>query len=332
MIGVGGIGSGRFFALKGNHTLGREESRAGYFLPGRDYCKLHIITHYVKKLLGPEFATIPIGKVGADEAGQRLLEEMKQAGIDTRCVQVCPEAPTLYSLCFLYPDRTGGNLTTDDSACNRVDAASIQLAEGEFVRYAQRGITLAVPEVPLDAREKLLRLGRAHHCFGVASFTSAEMPTAMEMGMLSFVDLLAINVDEAAAGVGIPANATPVETIVAAAVDQWMALNPSMQVAITAGTQGSWVWDGRTLTHTPAFPVVPVSTAGAGDAFLAGMIVGLVAGLDLPAAQQMGTLIAAFSVTSPHTIHPETERETLHSFATAASIPLDRRVRDLLSA
>lgn len=48
MIGTGGIGSGVFFALDGDHTLGREESRSGRFLDKRDYCKLHIISHYVK--------------------------------------------------------------------------------------------------------------------------------------------------------------------------------------------------------------------------------------------------------------------------------------------
>jgi hypothetical protein len=47
LIGTGGVGSGSFFELEGNHTLGREESRAGRFLDRQDYCKLHIITHYV---------------------------------------------------------------------------------------------------------------------------------------------------------------------------------------------------------------------------------------------------------------------------------------------
>ena len=52
LIGTGGIGSGMFFALDGNHTLGREESRSGHFLDRRDYCKLHIVSHYVRRLLG----------------------------------------------------------------------------------------------------------------------------------------------------------------------------------------------------------------------------------------------------------------------------------------
>ena len=52
IVGVGGIGSGIFFALEGNHTLGRNESRTATLLPVRDYCKLHIVLHYVAKLLG----------------------------------------------------------------------------------------------------------------------------------------------------------------------------------------------------------------------------------------------------------------------------------------
>jgi hypothetical protein len=58
LIGTGGIGSGTFFALKGDHTLGREESRAGRFLDRRDYCKLHIIEHYVAVLLGTSFESV----------------------------------------------------------------------------------------------------------------------------------------------------------------------------------------------------------------------------------------------------------------------------------
>lgn len=125
MLGVGGIGSGTFFELNGEQTLGREESRSGHFIERRDYCKLHIISHYVKTLLGGGFATFPIGKIGDDEAGKRLLEEMSTAGLDLRHVQTIPGKQTMYSFCFLYPDGTGGNLTTDNSACDLVGGEDI---------------------------------------------------------------------------------------------------------------------------------------------------------------------------------------------------------------
>ena len=59
MIAIGGIGSGIFFALDGNHTLGRDESRLGRLLDIRDYCKLHIISHYVARLLGAGAGSAP---------------------------------------------------------------------------------------------------------------------------------------------------------------------------------------------------------------------------------------------------------------------------------
>ena len=52
LIGTGGIGSGILFNLDGDHTMGRNESRSGELTPFRDYCKLHIISHYPTVLLG----------------------------------------------------------------------------------------------------------------------------------------------------------------------------------------------------------------------------------------------------------------------------------------
>jgi hypothetical protein len=84
LIGVGGIGTGAFFALSGDHTLGREESRLGKYLDRRDYCKLHIITHYIQTLLGPQF--IPSDRKVGTTRLMRLMDEMwKRDGL-TLCV------------------------------------------------------------------------------------------------------------------------------------------------------------------------------------------------------------------------------------------------------
>jgi ribokinase len=335
MIGVGGIGSGSFFILRGDHTLGREESRGGRFLDRRDYCKLHIISHYVKSLLGPDFATIPIGQVGDDDVGQRLMDEMGEVGLDLRYVKVSPGDQTLFSFCFVYPDGSGGNLTTDDSACSRVDAAFVSQAEPEFVRYAGRGVALAAPEIPLEARYKLLELGTEYRFLCAASFVAEEMQPAVEMGMLNHIDLLAINVDEAAAAAGLSLEerlkSNSVASVVEAALERLRGLNPAMLISITAGKNGSWSWDGESLVHLPAFEAETVSTAGAGDAHLAGIVAGLVAGLRMPQAQELGTLTAALSVTSPHTIDKRINRKSLRAFADETQPPLCNPVQQLLS-
>ena len=328
MIGTGGIGSGAFFALDGEHTLGREESRSGRLLDRRDYCKLHIVSHYVKALCGPGFAVLPVGRVGADEAGERLLGEMHAAGLDLRYVERALGEHTMYALCFIYPDGSGGNLTTNDSACARVDAGFVARAAPDFGRYAGTGVALAVPEVPVAARMALLELGRQHGFLRVASFTSAEMPAAAETGLLDRVDLLAANLDEAAAALGVPAEGAEPEMVVRAAVE---ALGGrGRMLSITAGARGSWSWDGETLMHRPALPVQMAGAAGAGDAHLAGMIAGLAAGLPLGQAHELAVLAAAFSVTSPHSINKELEPRALREFARRSGVALSSGVMEVL--
>jgi ribokinase len=330
LIGVGGIGAGSFFALDGNHTLAREESRSGRFLDRRDYCKLHIICHYVQVLLGPQFPVIPIGKIGDDDVGERLRREMADVGLDMRHVQVAPGSQTLFSFCFIYPDGSGGNMTTDDSACSQVDAASVAAAEPEFARYAGAGIALAAPEVPLSARRALLDTASRYGFLRVASFAAGEIAAAIGGGMLACIDLLALNLSEAAALAGCSAEERPASAIAAAAVKSLSRHNPTASVTITAGSQGSWAWDGEHLWHQPALPVPVAGTAGAGDAFLAGVLVGLVAGLDLAQSHELAALVAAHAVTSPHTINKTTDRAALHRLVRELGLPLSEPVRRFL--
>ena len=297
--------------LNGDHTLGREESRSGRFLDRRDYCKLHIVSHYVRTLLGSKLSVIPLGRVGDDAVGRELLEEMGTAGLDLRRVEVLPGTSTLFSFCFLYPDGSGGNLTTDNSASASVDAQLIDRAEGLFARVGQAGMAAALPEVPVEARLRLLELAGRHGLFRAASFTSGELPAVGRSGRLGGVDLLALNIDEARALADLrDPQATPAEIVertVAALVGDY----PRLQLSITAGGAGSWFWDGTRLFHCPSVPVQAVGTAGAGDAHLAGILAGLACGLEAASAQVLGTLVAAASVTSPHTIHKGLSRKQL---------------------
>ena len=331
VIGTGGIGAGTFFLLSGNHTLGREESRLGRFLDKRDYCKLHIITHYVKALLGPRFPVIEIGKVGDDDVGRSIRAEMAENGLDVRYVQVSPGDQTLYSICFLYPDGTGGNLTTEDSASFKVDLAYVAQAEPEFARFEGRGIALAAPEVPLEARHALLMLGTRYGFYRAAVFSAGEMKPAIEAGMLADVDLLAGNLEEAAAAVDTDASASAPQVVVEAAVEKLTRLAPQLQLSITAGRQGSYSWDGKDLHFEPAFVVPKVeSSAGAGDSHLGLMLVGRVLGLPMAEAQQLANLVAAMTVTSPHTIDYRVDRDSLREFAQQSGAELYGSVRRLL--
>jgi ribokinase len=327
LIGTGGIGTGTFFLLEGNHTLGREESRSGRFLNRRDYCKLHIVCHYVRALLGSRMTVLPIGRLGQDAAGRELRREMEEAGLTLSYVRTLPDRPTLSSFCFLYPDGTGGNLTTADSACAGVDAAAIEEAAPEFASRQGRGIALAEPEVPLEARLRLLSLAGESGFLRAASFTRGEMGEVRERGLLAQVDLLGVNLEEALAAAGLsrplPAEPSGRAELAAAAIAALAGAHPALRLSVTAGAAGSWSWDGTALHHCPALSARVVSTGGAGDAHFAGILAGLAAGMDLPSAQELGILLAAASVSSPHTIHKGITREMLRELAGRSSLKLE---------
>jgi ribokinase len=330
MIGTGGIGSGSFFALQGNDTLGREESRSGRFLDRRDHCKLHIVSHYVQTLLGSGFKTIPIGLVGDDRQGLELYDEMKKAGLDMTCVGKLPGVQTLFSFCFVYPDGTGGNLTTDNSASSRLTGQVVEQAEPLFAKYEKRGIGLAVPEVPLEARFRLLELAGRHSFFRIASFTAGELREMGESDIFNSIDLLSLNLEELAQIAGLDMGGAGEVGVVREGVKVLGSRHPGLWITVTAGGLGSWSWDGAALTFFPAVEAEVRSTAGAGDAFLAGVIAGLTAGLALCEAQQLGTLVGSLSVTSPHTIHRGIDRVSLGQFLVRGTVQVSPAVQALV--
>jgi sugar/nucleoside kinase (ribokinase family) len=347
LVGVGGIGAGIFFALEGDHDLGRNESRPGRLLDVRDYCKLHIVAQYPTVLLGARedqgpFHVVPVGKVGIDEVGLRLRAEMERAGMDVRFVDAVPGRPTLLSVCFQYPDGSGGNVTTVDSAAALVGERDVDLVERWLSPSA---MALAAPEVPLAVRRHLLRRATEKGALRVASLTTAEIPEARETGFLSIVDLLSLNEEEAAALVGESLPSQAPEPVLRRLSDLALAAHPGMRLVVTAGARGSFAFDGSGWTHAPTLPVRVVSSAGAGDALLGGVLAGLATGLPfagntahratlaarpLASALDLGALVAAFKVTSPHTIPPDLSLDAVLVFAREHGVDFGEPFRRLL--
>ena len=176
----------------------------------------------------------------------------------------------------------------------------------------------------------LLEKAKEYQFFTAASFTSAEILLALELEMLSLVDLLSINLDEAAALITRTVTNQNYEAIINGAFNRLREINPTLSVAITAGKRGSWCMVGQKIKAVPALPVQVVSTAGAGDAFFAGLLSGLIAGLSFHMAQELGTLVAACSVTSPHTIHPTLDGDLLAALIQEIHPHLSNEVHGLI--
>ena len=332
LVGVGGIGTGLFFNLDGDRPLGRNESRPARLLDARDYCKLHIICHYVAVLMGADsgisgFRVLPIGNVGADDAGYKLIDEMSRAGMDASQVKIVEGGHTLFSVCFLYPDGAGGNITSSSSAAATLAPGDLDRYEALLARIGTSSIVLAVPEAPLASRDRLLELATVHGALRVASFASTEIQAAKVRGMFSRIDILALNEDEAGALTGTALDPSNPDPFLARCADILCSIQPRIRLVVSAGRRGAFGFDGGRWELSTAPAVRAVNTAGAGDALIAGIVSALAAGMPFlsscvpPAprpvatALDFGVLLAAYSVTSPHTIHPEANLDTLLSFA-----------------
>jgi ribokinase len=316
-----------FLALEGNRTLGREESRPARLLDQRDACKLHIVCHYVQVLLGPGFPVVPVGRLGQDEAGRAVRDELLSAGLEVTHVATS-HRPTLFSVCFLYPDGDGGNITTSTSASSEVSAADVAALRPLMARHPGRGVALALPEVPLEPRLALLAAATEHGWLRVAAVVPDEVEAARERGLFQQADLLALNVEEAAAVAGVATRHLPPQDVAQSAVEALRSAGCRAAVVLTAGAEGSWVSDGDRLVHSPAVAAGPVvGTAGAGDAHLAAVVVGLVAGVDLPAANSFAALVSGLAVTSPHSIDPDLGPGAVVALADRLGQPLPAALR-----
>jgi len=114
---------------------------------------------------------------------------------------------------------------------------------------------------------------------------------------------------------------------------------------VTAGRLGAFAYSEGSWDFCPGPPVKVASTAGAGDALLGGLIVGEVCGIPfirrdhsldrgsigtVRSALDFAVLLASYTATSPHTIHPQASKEALLAFASELGVELAPEIRRLL--
>ncbi len=320
IIGTGGIGTGVLFLMDSDRTLERNESRQAVLSGARDYCKQHIILHYIAKTLSGHAKAYAIGMVGSDAQGNRVKEEMREAGIDTTMVVETDQYPTMYSVCLQYTDNTSCNVTSGNSACALVNEAFIdEQIHRSGVRIDKHTIIVAAPEVSVAARLHLLKLGKKNGAFCVASLVVDEAQFFIENGGLQLTDLLALNETEAKAVAGVDTNDD--EVAMEQCYAKVAAVNPDIHIVITRGSQGSYSYHKGVVEFIAPMDTEVVSTAGAGDAYLSGVTCGFAMGLpfqhrrlDDLRSTDLGNFFATESVKSIHSISHTFEQETVREY------------------
>ncbi|MCB5713762.1 carbohydrate kinase family protein [Lactonifactor longoviformis] len=327
VVGTGGVGTGMLLLSPIQDTLGRSESRLVHMSSARDYCKLHIVFHYIAALIGKQTEVYPLSYVGQDTMGEELLGEMRLAGMHTEYMGRSEELRTMLSVCLQYPDKEGCNMTVINSAASRVTPEYIR-SSMEALSVDANTLVAAIPEVSAESRIALLREGKERGAFCVLSVPAAEAETFLEADAFTLCDLLAVNEEEARAVLSAMDKEREGDTqesfgdeLVLRLYEQVERLNPEIQLLVTFGKHGAYTMAGRRLEYLPAAQVSVKNTTGAGDAFLGGTITGLCLGLplqksssesaleetELLSAAELGTFCAGLAVQCEDSIAWETE-------------------------
>ena len=258
------------------------------------------------------------GRVGADEPGRLVLRTLRGEGVDVTHAGRDAELPTGALLRETrVADVARVHYWRRGSAASRLcpEHLAPALAAGARVVHLT-GITCALGEGPLAAVRTAAAHGRARGWTVVLDVNhrsrlwSRRQAAAALRPLLRHVDVLVASAEELP--VVADADGAPDDTLPTGAVPEDDAGGDAerrrvaallaggvREVLVKRGAEGAELFtaDGRRY-RCPARPVRAVDTVGAGDAFCAGYLSGLLEGLPAPDRLARGVLLGGFAVAS----------------------------------
>jgi sugar/nucleoside kinase (ribokinase family) len=248
--------------------------------------------------------------IGDDPAGSFMLGQLAAAGVDTNALVVRTDAPTGMTVA-LSEGKDRAILTAAGAVATLTprDVPAGLLATARHVHVSSYFL------VERSLGPGLAALLEAARAAGARTSLDTNWDPAQRWGdgdlraALAATDLLLPNETEALRLSG------------AASLPQAMAaLGPGLVIKL--GARGAlWAEEGQCYRAEPP-PVTPVDATGAGDCFNAGVIAGLLGGLDLAGAVALGCAVGAASTQAPGGIANCPDLPTAQALARRVSVHL----------
>ena len=264
-----------------------------------EYIHGGVARNVVEDIANVELRPTYLGIVDDTPMGKAVLDKLKRHKVNTDYVAVEPDGMGLWLAIF----DNNGDLAGSISKRPNADAILRVLEEKGDEIFSQAESAVLQVDLGKEIVKKVFELSRKHgtKLFALVSNMSIA---AERRDFLKYFDCFICNQEEA----GILflddyTGKTPAEMERILADRVRHAGIPSM--VVTMGGQGAVYADcGGASGWCPARRVQVKDTTGAGDAFCAGVSIGLTYGKDLAGAVEIGTVLAASVITSSENVCP----------------------------
>lgn len=244
--------------------------------------------------LGHEVAWI--GRLGQDPFGRFIYNRLRGEGVDVSAVRFDPDRPTGLYVKEMAGWRTSVYYYRAGSAAGGLRAEECRLDRFSGARYLfVTGITPALSgscrDAVFGAVDEARRLGMTvafDPNLRLKLWPLAEARAVMD-ALADRADLVLPGLEE---GRALTGRSAPEE------IADYYSGKGAELVAVKMGVDGAYYRSGAAEGRVPAFPVPTVDEVGAGDAFDAGLLSGLLDGLSLSAAVERGCALGAMAVTA----------------------------------
>jgi 1-phosphofructokinase family hexose kinase len=223
-----------------------------------------------------------VGIVGG-EAGDWILERLDAIGLDARMARSAAETRT----CVSILDRSSGSLTEVYERGERLEPAAWEALEAILTLELDRGDVAAValsgslpPGAPPDGYGRLARMAAARSVRVVADTSGSSLAAVLG----EHPEVVKMNAAEAAETTGL----TVADAWSAAAAGRVLRERGAGSAIVTLGAGGAVLVSATDAVHLVPPDVRGIYPVGSGDAFLAGLAVGLTSGMTLLEAARLG--------------------------------------------